>query len=161
LASSQQTVAINVGGSLAADRTFYCRVTATDPNGGLPPLFTQTPLPPFFTGAQAIGDAFVLPFAETAQVFWGANVIGLGQVEILSPAGLGPFDDGLNVQNHSLLLTGLLSDSRLFLAMARHKPSKPDRAAKPEERGTNEVCQRAYAPKPRPNERARCHSAIP
>ena len=46
---------------------------------------------------------FVVPLAQSALVSWDANVIGLGRVEILSPAGLGPFDDGLNQPDHSIL----------------------------------------------------------
>ena len=44
-----------------------------------------------------------MPLAQSALVSWDANVIGLGRVEILSPAGLGPFDDGLNQPDHSIL----------------------------------------------------------
>jgi phosphodiesterase/alkaline phosphatase D-like protein len=46
--------------ALQPDTGYFFRITMTDPTGTSPiPLVTQAPLPPFFTGAQAIGDVVV------------------------------------------------------------------------------------------------------
>lgn len=108
VASNHHTVVIDlVRSPLAPDTGYFFQVTSTDPTGNDPSFSSPTPLPPFFTGAQTIGAVGVEPGTDSAVVSWDANVIGLGRVEILSPAGLGPFDDTNNTTDHSIQLTGL------------------------------------------------------
>src|SRR5579862_8069725 len=52
--ATQQIVTINVGAPLANDTGYFFRVTATDPSNNLPDIVTPTPLPPVFTGVQAL-----------------------------------------------------------------------------------------------------------
>src|SRR5215475_887863 len=56
IAATTQDVTTPVGSGtpLAPDTTYYFRVTATDPSNNLPDVVTPTPLPSFFTGAQAL-----------------------------------------------------------------------------------------------------------
>jgi hypothetical protein len=94
---------------LQPDTGFFFRITMTDPTGTSPlPLVTQTPLPPFFTGAQTIGNVFVDAGVDRARILWDANVIGIGRVDygIASPDELSVTDQQ-NVTSHSIELTSL------------------------------------------------------
>lgn len=107
--SVHHVVTINVGGAVQPDHGYFFRVTMTDPSGSIEPLITPTPLPPFFSGAQAIGTVTVEPGFDSAVVSWGANVIGLGAVTYgaVTPDEVGPFTDTQNTEDHSIGLTGL------------------------------------------------------
>lgn len=107
--SVHHVVRIVVGGVVQADHGYFFRVTMTDPAGSIEPLVTPAPLPPFFSGAQAIEQVSVDPGFDTAVVSWGANVIGLGAVTYgtVTPDDVGPITDAQNTEDHSILLTGL------------------------------------------------------
>lgn len=108
ISANDHRVEVLVGGVVQPDTTYYFKVTQSDPAGVRVDLTNEpAPFPSFFTGAQAIGDVSVVPGTDSAVVSWDANVIGFGRVEILSPGGLGPFGDSLNVTGHSIELTGL------------------------------------------------------
>jgi hypothetical protein len=108
IASTQHTITINVGAPLAANTGYFFRVTAFDPTGSEPSFSTPTPLPPFFTAAQAIGDVAAVPGTDSAQISWDANVIGFGRVEYGPSTAYGQSaEDAQNVTGHSFLLTGL------------------------------------------------------
>ena len=69
---------------------------------------TLTPLPPFFTGTQAISNVFVAPDINSAVISWGANVIGFGSVLYgTTSLNQGPVEDIFNITNHAIQLTGL------------------------------------------------------
>lgn len=109
--STQHTVTIDVGVLLTNDKQYYCRITATDPNGVAPPIFTQTPLLPLFTGAQALSNVRTESITTTgATVSWDANVIGFGRLEYgtATPGDIGTIDDAFNITAHAIELTGLL-----------------------------------------------------
>lgn len=96
--------------ALQPDTQFFFRITMTDPTGVNPNLLvTPTPLPPFFTGAQAIGDVFADVDVNSAVVSWKSNVIGLGRVDYgtASPNEFAA-TDAFNITDHSIALTGLL-----------------------------------------------------
>src|SRR5690348_17264808 len=54
ISATQQDVVVPLAGPLGADTTYYFRVTATDPSNNLPDIVTPTPLPPFYSGVQAL-----------------------------------------------------------------------------------------------------------
>jgi len=115
LASSQQDVTLPVAAPLAADTTYYFRVTATDPSNNLPDISTPTPLPSFFTGVQALSNVRVTPGTATAQISWQGNVIGFGQVQSgLTTAYTQTQTDAINVTGHSFTLTGLQPATTYF-----------------------------------------------
>jgi hypothetical protein len=105
----QQDVIVSVVTPLLTNTTYYFEVIATDPSNNLPDVVAPTPLPSFFTGAQALSNVQVAAGTMTAQVSWQANVIGFGQVQYgLTPAyGEVPVEDAFNATDHSLTLTGL------------------------------------------------------
>ncbi len=108
IAATQQDVVANVGPPLAPDTTSYFRVTAIDPSNNLPDLVTPTPLPPVFTGTQALSNVQVTRGTTSAQVSWQGNVMGFGQV-LYGPTI--PYSktqtDALNVTDHSFALSNL------------------------------------------------------
>jgi hypothetical protein len=76
------TIEFTVGGVLQADKTYFFRVIHKDPTHSLPDTSNDpAPYPPFFTGAQTIGDVFVDAGMNRARIFWDANVIGIGHVD--------------------------------------------------------------------------------
>lgn len=107
LKSTDHVVTIPVLTPLTADTGYFFRITATDPTNSDPPFSTPVPLPPFFTGAQAIGDVFVDPDFDRAVLSWPANVIGFGRVEYGISSLDNSVQDTLNVTDHSIELTGL------------------------------------------------------
>ena len=102
---------VKIGVGLVPPNTaLFFRITMTDPTNTTPiPLVTQTPLPPFFTGAQSIGDVFADTEVDRAVISWSANVIGFGRVEYgtVSPGDTGTVQDPYNIPDHSIELTGL------------------------------------------------------
>jgi len=123
LASTDHLVKINVGGLVNADTGYFFRVTMTDSTGNSEPLVSAAPLPPFFTGVQAIGEVFVDAGTDRAAISWEANVIGHGAVQYgtATPTEQGPIGDDLNIQDHSIEVTGLSPDtSYQFLVGNRH-----------------------------------------
>lgn len=120
--ANDHTIAFNVGALVAADTKYYVRVTHRDPNGALPDLLNTTPLPPVFTGAQAISDLHTAPEITTAQVSWDANVIGTGAVMYGTTAlDQGPVTDVFNIPNHALTISGLTADTVYqFKVMNKH-----------------------------------------
>jgi hypothetical protein len=108
IASSQQDVTIPVGAPVAPDTTYYFRVTAIDPSNNLPDLVTPTPLPPVFTGVQALTNVQASAGTTSAQVSWQGNVIGFGRVQYGQSIPYSETQtDALNVTDHSFTLTGL------------------------------------------------------
>jgi len=97
---------------LAPNTNFFFRITMNDPTGVDPnPLVAPTPptpLPPFFTGVQAIGDVFVDADFDSAVISWAANVIGLGRVDYgtASPDEHAASDQD-NITDHAIVLSGL------------------------------------------------------
>jgi hypothetical protein len=79
--ANDHTITFNVGGVTAANTTYYFRITHHDPNNIRPDLVNSSPLPSFFTGAQAIGTVSVEPAMTGASMSWTANVIGHGRVD--------------------------------------------------------------------------------
>jgi hypothetical protein len=133
IASTQHTATIDVVAPLSANTGYFFKVTATDPNNSFPPFSTPTPLPPFFTGAQTIGDVFVDAHVDSAVISWNANVIGFGRVGygIASPDEFGPIGDQKNVTNHSIELTGLAPGTTYqFRVSNRHAIDGDSLAAK-------------------------------
>lgn len=107
--ANAHTFDFTVGGVLAADTTYYFKVTHSDPQGLRGNLTNDpAPFPSFFTGSQAIGDVVVAPDLYSARISWEANVIGLGRIAygIASPDEQAR-GDSLNVTEHSIELTGL------------------------------------------------------
>lgn len=119
---NDHTIAFNVGGLVAANTKYYVRVTHRDPNGALPDLVNATPLPPVFTGAQAISDLHTAPEITTAQIAWDANVIGTGAVMYGTTAlDQGPIADAFNIPNHAITISGLTADTAYqFKVMNKH-----------------------------------------
>jgi hypothetical protein len=108
IAAAQQVITVPVSSPLAPDTTYYFRLTATDPSNNLPDVVTPTPLPPFFTGTQALSNVQVTPGLTSAQISWQANAIGFGRVEYGPTSSYGQtVEDAQNVTDHSLTLTGL------------------------------------------------------
>lgn len=105
---NDRTVTFYVGALVRPDTTYYFRVTHRDPTGNLPDLTNAPPLPPLFTGVQAVGEVVVEPGLDRARISWDANVIGFGRVGygLASPEEQA-VEDTLNVQTHSIELTGL------------------------------------------------------
>lgn len=103
------TLAFNVAGVVAADTTYYFKVTHHDPNNNRPDLTNEPPpFPALFTGAQAISNVLVQPDTDSVLISWEANVIGLGHVDF----GIGTIagnaaSDILNITDHTIELTGL------------------------------------------------------
>ena len=106
--ANDQTLVFEVNAVVKADTQYFFRVTHHDPNNNIPDEVTPAPLPPFFTGAQTIGDVFVDAGVDRARILWDANVIGIGRVEygVTSPDELSVTDQE-NVTAHSIELTGL------------------------------------------------------
>jgi hypothetical protein len=112
LALTQQTVTMNVASVITPDTTFYFRVTAWDPTGSNGDLIVPAPLPPFFTGAQAVSNVQAdLITTTTVTISWQANVIGLGSVAF----GITTLDQSVqdlnNTTDHSIQVTGLTPDT--------------------------------------------------
>jgi hypothetical protein len=108
--STEHRVEFTVGGVIQANTTYFFKVTHTDPTGVRADLTNDpAPYPPFFTGAQTIGDVFVDARVDRARILWDANVIGIGRVDygIASPDEAS-IEDQNNVTSHSIELTGLL-----------------------------------------------------
>jgi hypothetical protein len=107
--ANEQTVNIGVGNLIKADTTYFFKVTHSD---NIRPGLTNdpAPFPPFFTGAQTIGNVFVDAGMDRTRLLWDANVIGLGRVEYgtAAPGDVGTVDDQDNLTDHSIELTGLL-----------------------------------------------------
>ena len=106
IALAQQTVTMNVVSVITPDTTFYFRVTAWDPTGSTGDLIMPAPLPPFFTGAQAIANVRTDSVTTTgATVSWQSNVIGFGKVTFGTPTQT--VQDAFNITDHAIDLTGL------------------------------------------------------
>ena len=102
------TVTFYVGALVRPDTTYYFRVTHRDPTGNLPDLTNAPPLPRLFTGVQAVGDVVVEVGLDRARISWDANVIGFGRLGYgLASPEEHAVEDGLNVEAHSIELTGL------------------------------------------------------
>jgi hypothetical protein len=78
---NDQTLSFDVNNTVLADTRYHFRVTHHDPTNGVPDEVSQPPLPPVFTGAQAIGNVFVDAGVDRARILWDANVIGIGHVD--------------------------------------------------------------------------------
>ncbi len=106
--ANDHTLKFNVGGLVVADTKYHVKVTHRDPTGNLADLTNPTPLPPVFTGAQAIGTMFADVDVDSAVISWTANVIGLGRVDYGTavPDELATTDQ-LNIEDHSIALSGL------------------------------------------------------
>jgi hypothetical protein len=108
IARVRQDITVFVVSPLAPDTTYYFKVTASDPTGSFPDIVAPTPLPSFFTGAQALSNVQVTPGTTTAQISWQANVIGFGQVQYGQSIPYGTtVSDALNVTGHSFTLVNL------------------------------------------------------
>lgn len=109
ITATQHVVTVSVASPLTADTGYYFRVTATDPTGSSPDIVTPTPLPPFFTGAQALTNVRVDSITtNSATVTWQANVIGLGKVAYGTSSTLDQTaEDNYNITDHAIELTGL------------------------------------------------------
>jgi hypothetical protein len=104
--ATQQIVTVNVGTPLANDSGYFFRVTATDPSNNLPPIVTSTPLPPFFTGTQALTNVGASSItSSSATIAWQANVIGFGKV--VYGTSNQTVEDTFNITDHAIDLTGL------------------------------------------------------
>jgi hypothetical protein len=122
IAAAQHTVSVDIASPLAADTTYYLKITAFDPTRQLGDVVTPAPLPSFFTGVQALGDLQVSPWTTSAVVSWQGNVIGLGHVDYGTDTGYGQTaDDSLNATDHTITLTGLQPNTSYSLqACNRH-----------------------------------------
>ena len=112
--ANDHTIEFNVGPLLAADTTYFFKVTHSDPNGVMAPLTNEPPpFPSLFTGAQAISSLSVQPDTASALISWEANVIGFGQVDfgLTTPGDIGTLTDTLNITDHAIELTGLLPNT--------------------------------------------------
>jgi len=106
IVATEQTVTVNVGPAVVADNGYFVKVTVTDPNRLNPDLIASTPLPPFFTGAQAIFNVHADSITTTsATISWQANVIGFGKVTFGTPTQT--VQDAFNITDHAIDLTGL------------------------------------------------------
>jgi hypothetical protein len=115
VALQTQAITLPVGPALAIGTTYYFRVTSTDPTGTFPDLVMPSPLPPFFTGAQALSNVQVVPGTTTAQVSWQGNVIGFGQVQYGTSAFYGQTQsDALNVTDHTITLSNLQPATKYY-----------------------------------------------
>jgi hypothetical protein len=88
----------------------------------VPDEISLPPLPPFFTGEQAIGEVFADVDVDSAVLSWTANVIGIGRVDygVASP-GEHSASDQVNITAHSLALSGLVPGTAYqFLVSNRH-----------------------------------------
>ncbi|MGH3371346.1 MAG: hypothetical protein ACRDPR_15260, partial [Nocardioidaceae bacterium] len=56
VAATEHVVTVDLP-PLAAETTYYLRVTATDPTGGVPPFSTPKPLPRFFTARRRLATS--------------------------------------------------------------------------------------------------------
>lgn len=120
--ANDHTLSFDVNNTVKADTTFHFRVTHHDPNGGVPDEVSPPPLPPVFTGAQAIGAVFADVDADSAVLSWTANVIGIGRVDygVASPSEHSASDQ-VNITAHSLALSGLMPGTAYqFLVSNRH-----------------------------------------
>ena len=106
--ASQQIVTVNVVTPLANDTGYFFRVTASDPNLLNPDLVTPTPLPPVFTGAQALSNVRADSITtNSATIAWSANVIGFGKVLYGTSSLTQTAEDTFNITDHAIDLTGL------------------------------------------------------
>jgi hypothetical protein len=102
IVSAQQAVTFT---AMPADAHLFFRVTATDPSGTNPNVVMPTPLPPFFTGVQALSNVSVQSLTtNSATIAWSANVIGFGKVTYGSSQTM---QDNVNITDHAIQLTGL------------------------------------------------------
>jgi hypothetical protein len=82
ISSNEHRVEFTVGGVIQANTTYFFKVTHSDPAGVRADLTNDpAPYPPFFTGAQTIGNVFVDAGVDRARILWDANVIGIGRVD--------------------------------------------------------------------------------
>jgi hypothetical protein len=102
--SMDHEILVDVVAPLAVDTGYFFRVTMTDSTKSLPPQMTPPPLPPFFTGVQAIRNLTVEPGFDRVLISWSANVIGFGRV---TRDQAGPIQDASNATDHAIELTGL------------------------------------------------------
>lgn len=111
ISSNEHRVEFTVGGVIQTNTTYFFKVTHSDPAGVRADLTNDpAPYPPFFTGAQTIGNIFVDAGVDRARIVSDANVIGIDRVDYgtTSPDDLS-LQDQENVTDHSIELTGLLS----------------------------------------------------
>lgn len=124
IAAMQQTITypLTTGYALAPDTTYYVKITVTDPTGQIADLVSPAPLPPFFTGVQALTNLQVSASTTSAIVSWQANVIGLGHVDYGLTTGYGQTaDDALNTTDHTITLSNLQPNTSYSLqACNRH-----------------------------------------
>jgi hypothetical protein len=120
--ATQQIVTVNVGAPLANDTNYFFRVTATDPSNNLPPIVAPTPLPPVFTGVQAISNlAASAVTSNGATVSWGSNIIGFGRVAFGAPTPNQTSQDMFNITAHAIDLAALTpATTYMFLASNIH-----------------------------------------
>jgi hypothetical protein len=106
--ANDQTLAFDVNNTVKADTTYHFKITHHDPSSGPPDEVSLPPLPPFFTGDQAIEQVFADVDVDSAVISWTANVIGLGHLDY-GTAAPDQFaaSDQENITNHSLALSGL------------------------------------------------------
>jgi hypothetical protein len=107
-ANDQRFVFFVDGVVIKEDTPYFFRVTHHDPNGGVPDESTPPPLPPVFTGEQAVGDVFTDVDVDSAVLSWTANVIGFGRADygIASPDEHSATDQD-NITDHAIVLSGL------------------------------------------------------
>jgi hypothetical protein len=120
--ANDHTLSFDVNNTVKADTTYHFRVTHHDPNNNVPDEVSPPPLPPFFTGAQAIGEVFADVDVDSAILSWTANVIGIGRVDygVASP-GEHAASDQVNITAHSLALSGLMPGTAYqFVVSNRH-----------------------------------------
>jgi hypothetical protein len=122
IAATQQTVTINVVAPLANDTGYFFRVTASDPTGSFPDLVAPTPLPPVFTGVQAISNLAASAVTTSgATVSWGSNIIGFGRVAYGAPTPNQTSQDMFNITSHAVDLAALSpATTYMFLASNVH-----------------------------------------
>jgi hypothetical protein len=106
--ATQQVISVDVGPVLADNTTYYVKVTATDPTGATADLISPAPLPPFFTGAQAVSNIQAdLITTTSVTISWQANVIGYGNIAFGTTSLDQSVQDFNNTTDHSIQVTGL------------------------------------------------------
>jgi hypothetical protein len=75
---------------------------------GSPDIVTSTPLPPFFTGVQALRNVVATSITATsATIAWSADVIGFGKVIYGTSSLALSATDTVNITDHAIQLSGL------------------------------------------------------